>query len=168
MYLLSLDIDDQDCAKLFTQKTETNQGVFITMEKMDYDPSTMPSRAFDIVLEISASFGRPVVESYLDTTGGDYGRLTLGPETPYVPLPSKENLDYVLEGTMNEQLCCEDMYYVHVRLGERIDGKDTALRLTWADDGDKACARTCPSGAWPFADGFVDTSKDKALARYGS
>lgn len=55
-------------------------------------------------------------------------------------------------------------------LGERVQGKDTALRLSWgeADDdeyGDEGCSRRCPGGAWPFASGFEDTSVEAARQR---
>jgi hypothetical protein len=171
MYLLSFDIDEETCAELFTERRgEGNKGVFLTMEKMAYVPSAMPPRAFDLVLEIPASYGRPTVKSYVDETGGDYGRLTVGLETPYVPLISRSDLKYVSQGTTNERMCCEGTYYVHVRLGERVQGKDTALRLSWgeADDdeyGDEGCSRRCPGGAWPFAPGFEDTSVEAARQR---
>ena len=168
MYLLSFDIDEEQCAELFTERSKGNKGVFLTMEKMAYVPSTMPPRSFDLVVEVPASLGRPTVEYYVDGTGGDYGRLTAGQETPYVPLISKKGLKYVSQGTTNERTCCEGMYYIHLRLGERVRGEDTAIKLSWGEDEDEGrdadgiCSRRCPGGAWPFAAGFEDTSKEAA------
>ena len=173
MYLLSFDIDEEMCAELFTDRSKSNKGVFFTMEKMAYEPSTMPSRAFDLVLEIPASFGMPTVRPFVDKTGGDYGRFALGEDTPYVRLISKGGLKYVSKGTTNEMTCCEGMYYIHVRLGERVRGEDTALKLSWGEadddeDQEERCWRDCPGGAWPFAQEFEDTSRGAARLRWSS
>ena len=163
MYLLDFGIDDfEDCSDLYMAD---DKPTFITMEKMDYTRSDGP-RPIDLVLSIpSFAERRPNIKWYYDTTEGDYGKLGSGTNV-YVPLPSKSNLDYVPSSAdpIYEEECCEDTLYIHVRLGERVNGKDTAIEMRWEDEAIDDCSKPCEA-PWPFASDFEDESASLALKR---
>ena len=170
MYLLDFGIDYfEECASLYVLR---NKPTYLTMEKMDYDPKNGDKeRSFDLVLAFPADTGyRPNIKHYFDTTMGDYGKLGSGTQI-YVPLPSKRkrNLQYVeSEDLVYDEECCDDTLFIHVRLGQRIDGKDTAMEMRFSDDfdGDEMdCWRHCDEFPWPFAESFRDTSAARALER---
>ena len=170
MYLLDFGIDDfEDCARLYMSD---DKPTFITMEKMDYDPSTNPPRTVDLVLSIPTDAQRyPNIKWYADTTGGDYGKLGSGTRV-YVPLPSKSNLKYIPQtgATIYQEECCDDTLFIHVRLGQRINGEDTAMEIQWEDLDEQdasfdACSKPCQGRPWPFASDFKDTSASAALQR---
>lgn len=169
MYLLNLDIENfDDCAALYMK--DSTKPTYLTMEKMDYNPEAMGERSFDVVLAVPAYSGRrPVMAWYLDKTQGDYGFLSTGSEI-YVPLPSKKNLEYVESSEIvYDEVCCDDILFVHVRLGQRIGGRDTAIEIKWNRDEtlQDECKRECSESPWPFAPGFQDTSLEKARDRFG-
>lgn len=165
MYLLDFGIEDfEDCARLYMAD---DKPTFLTMEKMDYDPSNDPPRTVDLVLAVPAeSQIFPNIEWYADTTGGDYGKLGSGTRV-YVPLPSKSNVQYMpqTDDMIYEEECCDDTLFIHIRLGQRINGEDTAIEIRWEDRDDTIdddCSKPC-AAPWPFASDFQDTSASKAL-----
>ena len=166
MYLLDFGIDYfEDCAELYMAD---NKPTFITMEKMEYDPAKGP-RPVDLVLSVPAYANRrPDIKWYFDKTGGDYGKLGSGTQI-YVPLPSKSKLDYVPQSanTIYEEECCDDTLFIHVRVGERINGQDTAIEMRWEDDVLNDCSKSCNEGPWPFASAFEDDSASFASKRAG-
>ena len=170
MYLLDFDIEEvEDCASLYMAN---NKPTFLTMEKMDYDPNRDGPRAVDLVLAIPTFMEhRPDLRWYVDKTRGDYGKLGSGTNV-YVPLPSKRKLEYIdSDQIVYEEECCDDILYIHVRLGQRIEGQDTAIEMRWEEDESlptsRDCSRRCDDEAWPwpFASAFKDTSASQALRR---
>jgi hypothetical protein len=156
MYLVDFGIENfDDCAG---QYMADDKPTFITMEKMDYNSSDNTPRTVDLVLSIPAKY-RPLIEWYADTTGGDYGKLGSGTRV-YVPLPSKSNLKYIPDAFYEED-CCNNKLFIHVRLGERINGQDSAIKTTWEKNDNDGCSKPCAS-PWPFASDFQDTSALKA------
>lgn len=168
MYLVDFGIDAlEDCAALYATR---NQPTFLTMEKMDYNASKDGERAVDLVLSFPTAMNlSPDIRWYVDTTDGDYGKL--GSETTiYVPLPSKKNLQYIAQGASDlvyGRECCDDKIFIHVRLGQRIEAKDTAIELRFSEsEANEDCSAPCDSSPWPWGSSFVDTSAQKARGRY--
>jgi len=166
MYLLDFGIEEfDDCASLYMAG---GKPTFLTMEKMDYNPKKDGPRSIDLVLAVPTYMQRrPKLKWYRDTTGGDYGKLGSGTKI-LVPLPSKKRLKYVRsQKIVYEEECCDDQLFIHVRLGQRIGRRDTAIEIRWTEDESLDCSRECDLGdnPWPFSDDFTDTSAKRALQR---
>eukprot|EP00889_Picochlorum_renovo_P007970 jgi/Picre1/35000/NNA_002465.t1 len=150
MYLLDFGIEDfEDCARLYRQTTSQPSSPWrrwtMIHPTTHQEPSIWCSPS-------QQSTNVPKYRMVADTTGGDYGKLGSGTRV-YVPLPSKSNVQYIpqTDDMIYEEECCNDTLFIHIRLGQRINGEDTAIEIRWEDQDDRLMMMTVPSHVPPMA-----------------